>query len=74
MPRPISPALGLIRALVAAGHHDLAARSLTLPPLPAAPPAPGTQAAKSPRLRRPAHTSSAIHPAPPVPTWPKPGI
>jgi len=73
MPRTISPALGLIRALVAAGHHDLAARSLTRPPLPAAPSVPGTQAAKPPRHRRPPNSSSSIHPAPPAPL-PKPVI
>ena len=59
--RTASPAIGLIRALIATGIHTQAARSLTHPPshTPAPP--------KQPRRRQPANSTSSIEQAPPPP-------
>lgn len=68
--RTASPAIGLIRALIASGTHTQAARSLTHPPSPT--PTIPAPTPKPLRRHRPTHTSSSIgQPPPPSSPWPR---
>ena len=70
--RPASPALAIIRTLIASGHHDQATRSFTQPHTPPPPP----PAPKSAPARRNPTTSCSLHqpPTPSTPGWLRPRI